>query len=214
MCTNKHSQLFDCWPLVMCVLLKLHLSIIMYFKELDSTCTKKIIQINPLWSTHFYSFLSYYHQSLVHQKNQNLNLHHLASSYKSSPSSHNDVNLDNILSWSWFLKCWKFMQIQSQNIHRKKQGSPNFGNLEINIWRFLNKFSLSFYFATSVPNNKKMEIDSYARQPLLSWPLIKNLKALKKSGINTILSWYFTKAFNLLDLNIWRNLQIYDWYYN
>jgi len=66
----------------------------------------------------------------------------------------------------------------------------------------------------SVPNNKKMEIDSYARQPLSSWPLIKNLETLKKSGINTILSWYFTKAFNLLDLNIWRIFQIYDWYYN
>jgi hypothetical protein len=56
-----------------------------------------------------------------------------------------------------------------------------------------------------------MEIDSYAKQALSSWPLIRNLKALKKSEINTILSWYFI---NLLDLNIWKNLQIYDWDYN
>jgi hypothetical protein len=136
MCTNKHSQLLDCWPLVMFIILKLHLS---YYNVLQGIRFNMHKENNPYQSSlkHSFLFISFSISSIsCVSRYHNPNLHHLASSYKSSPTCHNYVNLDNnILSWSWFVNCWKFVQIQSKNISWKKQGSPNFGNLEINLWR-------------------------------------------------------------------------------
>jgi hypothetical protein len=145
MCTNKHSQLLDCWPLIMCILLKLRLS---YCNVLQGTRFNMHKENNPYQSSlkHPFLFISFSLSSIsCASRNHNLNLRHLASSYKSSPTSHNYANLDNnILNWSWFLKCWKFVQIQSKNIHQKKQENPNFGNLEINVWRFWTSFHYLF----------------------------------------------------------------------
>jgi hypothetical protein len=131
MCTNKHSQLLDCWPLIMCILFKLHLSCYNVPQGIRFNMHK---ENNPYQSSlkHPFLFISFLLSSIFYaSRNHNPNLHHLVSSYKSSPTNHNYVNLDNnILSLSWFLKCWKFVQIQS-----KKPRNPNFGNLKINIWR-------------------------------------------------------------------------------
>jgi hypothetical protein len=136
MCINKHSQLLDCWPLIMCILLKLHLS---YYNVPQGIRFNMHTENNPYQSSlkHPFLFISFSLSSISYaSRNHNPNLHHLVNSYTSSPTCHNYVNLDsNILSLSWFLKCWKFVQIQSKNISWKKQGNPNFGNLEINIWR-------------------------------------------------------------------------------